>query len=112
VSRIALLLRRASLAGCVPGDEWLRSLAMVLALSVALASFLHSAHGHEADASGAAQICTFCASFERGSAPPPAAALVPGAAQPVPPEPVPAAAPLQTPAPASFRSRAPPPFQT
>jgi hypothetical protein len=111
LSRIALLLRRVSLAGCLPGAGGLRSLVMVLALSVALASFLHSAHGHEADGPGVAKFCTFCASLERGSAPPPAAALVLRAAQPVLPEQLPATAPRPSAVPSSFRSRAPPRFQ-
>jgi hypothetical protein len=111
LSRIALLLRRASLAGSRPGGGWLRPLVMALALSVALASFLHSAHGHEADGPGVAKICTFCASFERGSAPPPAAALALRVAPHVLPEQPPADAPRPSAAPASFRSRAPPHFQ-
>jgi hypothetical protein len=111
VSRIALFLRRASLAGPRPGVAWLRPLVAVLALSVAFASFLHSAHGHDGDRTGVAKVCTFCVSFDRGSAPPPAATLALRAVQPVLPEPLPAVAPRTSAAPASFRSRAPPRFQ-
>ena len=111
MSLTATFLRRASLAGFLPGAAWLRPLVAVLALSVALASFLHSAHGHDGEGSGVAKVCTFCASFERGSAPPPAAALVLRAVQPVLPEQLPAVAPRPSAAPSSFRSRAPPRFQ-
>lgn len=111
MSRIALLLRRTSLAGCLPGVAWLRPLVAVLALSVALASFLHSAHAHDGDGSGVAKVCTFCVSFERGSAPPPAAAFALRARQPVLPEQLPAVVPRPSTAPSPFRSRAPPRFQ-
>lgn len=45
----------------------------LLVLAIALASFLHVAHSHEADAPSLhKQHCTYCGTFDRGGAPPPA----------------------------------------
>ena len=45
----------------------------LLVLALALASFLHVAHSHEADSPSIyKQHCTYCGAFDRGGAPPPA----------------------------------------
>jgi hypothetical protein len=96
------------------GFSWaqrLRLLVSTLALAVVLASFMHVAHSHEADEPGAAKLCSFCASFERGTAPPPAAAIAPPLAHPAAPEfqgTPPAPRPSSR---ISFQPRAPPHFQ-
>jgi peptidoglycan/LPS O-acetylase OafA/YrhL len=56
-----------------------RAWAVLLAVAVGLASFMHVAHSHDAD--GPTQltqgICTFCTVFDRGGgAPPPADAVL------------------------------------
>lgn len=58
--------------GFMPVARRLRVLVAALTLSVALASFMHVAHSHEAEGTGAAKPCQFCSSFDRGTAPPPA----------------------------------------
>jgi hypothetical protein len=92
----------------LPGWDRLRLLVAALALAVGLASFMHVAHSHEADEPGSAQLCSFCVSFERGAAPPPASGVVPSLERPAPPE----SSRTQTdPRPASrvsFQPRAPP----
>ena len=69
--------------GLVPG-ACRRAWSGLLILAIALASFMHVAHSHDADApSSYKQHCTFCSTFDRGSAPPPASpALLP--TQPAP----------------------------
>lgn len=66
----------------------------LLVLAIALASFLHVAHSHESGAPSIyKQHCTYCGTFERGAAPPPAALAslpamqVPSCAVPAPREP-------------------------
>jgi hypothetical protein len=71
--------------GSMPGADRLRLLVAALALSVALASFMHVSHSHEADGTGAAKLCQFCSSFDRGTAPPPAAPASLPVARPLPP---------------------------
>jgi hypothetical protein len=45
----------------------------LLVLALALASFMHVAHSHDADAPSLyKQHCTYCSTFDRGGAPPPA----------------------------------------
>jgi hypothetical protein len=58
--------------GFMPVAQRLHLLVAALTLSVALASFMHVAHSHEAEGTGAAKLCQFCSSFDRGTAPPPA----------------------------------------
>lgn len=94
--------------GSMPGADRLRLLVAALALSVALASFMHVSHSHEAEGTGAAKLCQFCSSFDRGTAPPPAALATPPAARPLPP-----IADAALPAPrrstgGSYEARAPP----
>ena len=58
--------------GLVPGLHR-RVWSGLLVLAIALASFLHVAHSHEADSPSIyKQHCTYCGSFDRGGAPPPA----------------------------------------
>ena len=58
--------------GLVPGLRR-RVWSGLLVLAVALASFLHVAHSHDADAPSIyKQHCTYCGTFDRGGAPPPA----------------------------------------
>jgi hypothetical protein len=95
----------------LPGWNRLRLLVAALALAVGLASFMHVAHGHDengADGAGVSQLCSFCASFDRGTAPPPATESLLRLETPSAPEPAaPATAPL-SPVRAAFRPRAPP----
>jgi hypothetical protein len=95
----------------LPGWDRLRLLVAALALAVGLASFMHVAHSHDengTDGAGVSQLCSFCSSFDRGTAPPPAAAPLLRLGAPVAPEPtVPATAP-RSPARIAFRPRAPP----
>jgi hypothetical protein len=95
----------------MPVAHRLRLLVAALALSVALASFMHVSHSHEAEGTGAAKLCQFCSSFDRGTAPPPAALA-----------PLPAVGPVSTPAETaspvprlatagSYEARAPPHVQ-
>lgn len=55
--------------------------AVLLAAAIALASFMHVAHTHEADVPASFKFCSFCVTFERGGAPPPAVmtAVIPAA---------------------------------
>jgi hypothetical protein len=97
--------------GSMPVAARLRLLVAALAVSVALASFMHVSHSHEADGTGAAKLCQFCSSFDRGTAPPPAALASLPAARPLPP-PADAALPAPTGATAAFyEARAPPHVQ-
>ena len=58
--------------GLVPGVRR-RVWCGLLVLALALASFLHVAHSHDADAPSVyKQHCTYCGTFDRGGAPPPA----------------------------------------
>jgi hypothetical protein len=58
--------------GLVPGVHR-RVWSGLLVLAIALASFLHVAHSHDADAPSIyKQHCTYCSTFDRGGAPPPA----------------------------------------
>jgi peptidoglycan/LPS O-acetylase OafA/YrhL len=62
--------------GLVPGVRR-RAWSVLLVLALALASFLHVAHSHEADAPSLyKQHCTYCGMFDRGGAPPPASLAV------------------------------------
>ena len=97
----------------LPGWGRLRLLVAALALAVGLASFMHVAHIHDANgkhAAGVAQLCSFCASFDRGTAPPPAAATMPRIETPVAPESPLVTAQASSPVRAAFRPRAPPHF--
>ena len=49
------------------GHVW----AVLLAVAIALASFMHVAHTHDADVPASFQFCSFCVTFDRGGAPPP-----------------------------------------
>ncbi len=70
--------------GLVPGLRR-RAWCGLLVLVLALASFLHVAHSHDADAPSIyKQHCTYCGTFDRGGAPPPAACAA------LPSEPAPA----------------------
>ena len=100
--------RWVSRLGSMPGADRLRLLVAALALSVALASFMHVSHSHEAEGTGAAKLCQFCSSFDRGTAPPPAALATPPTVRPLPP-----LADAALPAPrrstaGSYEARAPP----
>lgn len=58
--------------GLVPGARR-RAWSALLVLALALASFMHVAHSHDADAPSLyKQHCTYCSTFDRGGAPPPA----------------------------------------
>jgi hypothetical protein len=92
----------------LPGWEHLRLLVASLALAVALASFMHVAHSHGSDGSGVSKLCSFCASFDRGTAPPPAAPPPPRVDGPIELEPAAAATAAPSPVRATFRPRAPP----
>jgi len=95
--------------GLVPGVRR-RVCSGLLVLVLALASFLHVAHSHDADAPSAyKQHCTYCSTFDRGGAPPPASLAT------LPAEPAPSlivAAPQAPVTPVELRStgqpRAPP----
>jgi hypothetical protein len=79
-----------------------------IVLAFVLASFMHVAHSHEADEPGPAKLCSFCASFERGTAPPSAAFVVPPPERSAAPD-FPATAPSpQSSGHVSFQPRAPP----
>jgi hypothetical protein len=98
--------------GLVPG-AYRRAWSALLILALALASFMHVAHSHDADTPPThKQHCGYCGSFDRGGAPPPASPAV------LPAEPVTSftiAVPLAPVACAEIHSdgqpRAPPPFQ-
>jgi hypothetical protein len=95
----------------LPGWGRLRLLVAALALAVGFASFMHVAHSHDANgkhAAGVSQLCSFCASFDRGTAPPPAAVGAARVEGPVAPEPRAFTALAASPVRAAFRSRAPP----
>jgi hypothetical protein len=95
----------------LPGWNRLRLLVAALAIAVGLASFMHVAHSHDAngaDGAGVSQLCSFCASFDRGTAPPPASTIPPRVGGLVAPEPLAFTAPASPAARAAFRPRAPP----
>jgi hypothetical protein len=95
----------------LPGWGRLRLLVAALALAVGLASFMHVAHSHDANgkhAAGVSQLCSFCASFDRGTAPPPVSALPPPIEGPAAPQPLAFTALASSPVRTAFRSRAPP----
>jgi hypothetical protein len=95
----------------LPGWRRLRLLVAALALAVGLASFMHVAHSHDengADGAGVSQLCSFCSSFDRGTAPPPASATPPRIVGLVAPEPHVSKAPASPAVCAAFRPRAPP----
>jgi hypothetical protein len=70
--------------GLVPGMRR-RVWSGLLVLAIALASFLHVAHSHEADSPSIyKQHCTYCSAFDRGGAPPPASlATLPASQAPI-----------------------------
>jgi hypothetical protein len=87
-----------------------RAWAMLLALALVLAAFMHVAHTHDADAPASYKFCSVCTTLDRGSAPPPAvAASVPSVA----PDVIPVLRHIAAPSSAAVRSpqqpRAPPP---
>ena len=98
--------------GLVPGVRR-RVWSGLLVLAVALASFLHVAHSHEADAPSIyKQHCTYCGTFDRGGAPPPTALAT------LPVEPAPSFVVVAPPAPvagvrlrSALQPRAPPSLQ-
>ncbi len=95
----------------LPGWGRLRLLVAALAIAVCLASFMHVAHSHDAngtDGAGVSKLCSFCASFERGTAPPPASATPPRVVGPIAPELHAPTALASSPVRTAFRSRAPP----
>ena len=98
--------------GLVPGLRR-RVWSALLVLALAFASILHVAHSHEADAPSIyKQHCTYCSTFDRGGAPPPA----PLATLPVRPAPSFAAAVPQVPVTcvqrrSALQPRAPPALQ-
>lgn len=51
-----------------------RAWALLLTLALVVASFMHVAHTHDADAKATYKFCSFCTTLDRGSAPPPAIA--------------------------------------
>jgi hypothetical protein len=62
--------------GLLPGARR-RAWSILLVLAIAVASFMHVAHSHAADAPSIyKQHCTFCSTFDRGGAPPPATQAV------------------------------------
>jgi len=95
--------------GLLPGARR-RAWSVLLVLALALASFMHVAHSHDTDAPSIyKQHCTFCSTFDRGGAPPPASLAT------LPAEPAPSlivAAPQAPVTPVELRStgqpRAPP----
>jgi hypothetical protein len=94
--------------GLTPVARRLHLLVAALTLSVALASFMHLAHSHEAEGTGAATLCEFCSSFDRGMAPPPASlATFSTPRADLPPEAVASPAPI-FPVTGSYEARAPP----
>jgi hypothetical protein len=100
--------RSIPLLGGLSWAQRLRLSVSAIALAIALASFMHVAHSHEAEEPSAAKLCSFCASFERGAAPPPAAGVVPALERTAAPE-LPATAPSPQPSGhVSFQPRAPP----
>jgi hypothetical protein len=95
----------------LPGWSRLRLLVAALALAVGLASFMHVAHSHDAngaDGAGVSQLCSFCSSFDRGTAPPPDAPTTPRIENPAAPERSAATAAAPSPVRTAFRPRAPP----
>ena len=89
----------------------LRLLAAALAVAVALASFMHVSHSHAAEGTGAAQLCQFCSSFDRGTAPPPAALAAMPAERPCSPPAESAPPAPRSPSHGSYEARAPPHVQ-
>jgi hypothetical protein len=97
--------------GLAPGARR-RAWAALLVLAVAFASFGHVAHSHEADAPGTYQLCSFCTTFDRGGAPPPAVHVaLSDVPTPVPAVPPPAAPQAKAELHLACRPRAPPVLQ-
>jgi len=89
-----------------------RAWAVLLALALALAAFMHVAHSHDAERPATYKFCSFCTTLDRGAPPPAvAAASVP----PAPPAITPILRSLPAPAGTSLRTphhpRAPPGLQ-
>ena len=86
-----------------------RAWAMLLALALVLAAFMHVAHTHDADTPASYKFCSFCTTLDRGSAPPP---VVAGSVPHVAPDSIPVRRSIATPASTAARSplqpRAPP----
>jgi len=87
-----------------------RAWALLLALALVLAAFMHVAHTHDADTPASYKFCSFCTTLDRGSAPPPVVAVsVPR----VTPDIIPVRRSIAAPAGTTVRSpqqpRAPPP---
>ena len=79
--------------GLLPGARR-RAWSVLVVLALALASFMHVAHSHDADAPSIYKHhCTFCSTIDRGGAPPPAPLVV----LPVGPAPIFVVAPLPAP---------------
>ena len=90
---------------------WLSSLPDPLLYgALALAAFMHVAHTHDADKSASYKFCSFCTTFDRGSAPPPVAAVsIPHVAPDLVPVQPSTAAPADTFVRSPQQARAPPP---
>jgi hypothetical protein len=89
-----------------------RAWAVLLALFVAVAAFMHVAHTHEADAPATYKFCSFCTTLDRGAAPPPASAVaIPFVAPAATAIVVEIAGPLGTATRTPRQSRAPPALQ-
>lgn len=87
-----------------------RAWAMLLALALALAAFMHVAHTHDAERLATYKFCSFCTTLDRSGAPPPVVAVsVPH----VVPDIIPIRRSIAVPASTAVRSpqqpRAPPP---
>ncbi len=94
--------------GLAPGARR-RAWAVLLVLAVAFAAFGHVAHSHEADALATYQPCSFCTTFDRGGAPPPAVQVaLPDVPTPAPAVPPSAAPQAQADLHLACRPRAPP----
>ncbi len=95
--------------GLVPG-AYRRAWSVLLVLALALASVLHVAHSHDADAPSAyKQHCSFCSTFDRGGAPPPASpAVLPAASVPAFVAAVPQAPVIRAQSRSALQPRAPP----
>jgi uncharacterized membrane protein YgaE (UPF0421/DUF939 family) len=86
--------------------------AVLLALALALAAFMHVAHTHEADASAASNYCAICTTLHHDAAPPPHSATVIVCVPPVTPaSAVEFAAPADAIRRAPHQPRAPPALQ-
>jgi hypothetical protein len=87
-----------------------RAWALLLALALVLAAFMHVAHTHDADTPASYKFCSFCTTLDRGSAPPP---VVTASVPRVAPDSIPVQRSIAAPASTAVRSpqqpRAPPP---